>query len=329
MLQRPLAGLGEVAHRVDLWPIVERLGGLEAARVAPPADWWRAGLPASVHPHRAADAPRVVAGDDAWPPALVGLPFGPVALHHRGNLARLRAPAVAIVGARACTGYGRAWASRLAQAVAEAGGVVVSGLARGIDAAAHAGAGGATVAVLGQGLDAPLPAWQARLADQILARGGLLLSEYAPRTPPDAWTFPVRNRVVAGLARAVVVVEAGHRSGARNTARHALTAGREVLAVPGPLGAEASAGCLDLLEEGATMVRGPATVLAAAGLQAPPEAAPTGPDAALLQACRGGATPEALAGLLGEPLGAILARLGALQAAGRVRREPGQRYVSA
>jgi DNA processing protein len=192
---------------------------------------------------------------------LVGLPRAPAALWAEGNLTLLRQPAVAVVGARRCTAWGRAWASRIGEAVAAAGGVVVSGLAAGIDAEGHVAANGHTIAVLGQGLDARMPAWQARLRERILDSGALVLSEFAPGIPAAAWTFPTRNRIIAGLARAVVVVEAAQRSGTKNTARHALEYGRDVLVVPGSPESETSAGCLDLIEEGATLVRGPETVI--------------------------------------------------------------------
>lgn len=197
-----------------------------------------------------------------WPAALVGLPGAPVALAWEGNLALLSEPGVAIVGTRRCTSTGRAMAREYAAAVAAAGGVVVSGLAAGIDAEAHLAAAGRTIAVLGQGLAAPMPAWQAEVRRRVLREGGLVLSEYAPDMHADVWTFPQRNRVIAGLSRGVVVVEAGHRSGAKNTAHHAMEYGREVAAVPGWPSLPSFAGCLDLVEEGCGVVRGPASVVA-------------------------------------------------------------------
>lgn len=198
----------------------------------------------------------------AWPLALAGLPGAPIALSWEGNLSLLEFPGVAIVGTRRCTSTGRALAREYAAAVVAAGGVVVSGLAAGIDTEAHLAADGRTIAVLGQGLASPMPAWQAEVRRRVLGEGGLVLSEYAPEMHADVWTFPQRNRIIAGLARGVVVVEAGHRSGAKNTAHHAMEFGREVAAVPGWPSLPSFAGCLDLVEEGCAVVRGPATVVA-------------------------------------------------------------------
>lgn len=208
------------------------------------------------------EGPWLRSDEPNWPPALVGLPGGAVALCAQGNLALLERPAVALVGTRHCTSVGRALAREYAQAVAGAGGVVVSGLAAGIDTEAHIAAKGATIAVLGQGLWAPMPGWQADIRRQVLAAGGLLLSEYPLDHPAGTWTFPRRNRIIAGLARAVVVIEAGHRSGAKNTAHHAIALGRELAVVPALPGIPSFAGCLDLLEVGAAIVRGPDTVVA-------------------------------------------------------------------
>lgn len=203
----------------------------------------------------------LVADQPTWPTALVGLPGGPVALSLEGNVELLRAPAVALVGTRHPTGTGRALARAYAAAVAEAGGVVVSGLAAGIDTEAHLGARGRTIAVLGQGLAVPMSAWQAEVRRRVLTEGGLVVSEFPPNLPADRWTFPRRNRVIAGLAAAVVVVEAGHRSGAKITAHLGAEYGREVVVVPGLPTLPSFAGCLDLLEEGAGIVRSAESVV--------------------------------------------------------------------
>lgn len=320
------AGLGEVCARLDGWALVAALGGLEAAAGAPPEAWWAAGLPRGVDPHGLPDgSPPLTVADPRWPSAL-NVPYGPFRLYAHGRLDPLDAPAVAIVGSRECTSYGRGWARRLAEGVRAAGGVVVSGLARGIDAEAHEAAGGATIAVLGSGLGHPLPGWQARLARRVVDGGGLLLSEFDPARAPDTWTFPVRNRIVAGLARVVVVVEAGHRSGAKNTVSHALRIGREVLVVPGPLEAEASAGCLDLLEEGASMVRSVDTVLRAAGLSSKTAPPPSSGDP-LLEHLVVPRTVDELIARTGCPAREVLERLGALQLQGRLARHPGGRHA--
>jgi DNA processing protein len=258
----------EFAPRLDLWPVLRAVGDPALAEAG---RWRAAGLPPGavekVLGRRWPGVP-LHPGLPAWPVGLASLPRGPVALLAEGNLALLQAPAVAIIGSRVCTSYGRTQARRLAEAVVAAGGVVVSGMAAGIDAEAHFAAGGRTIGVLGQGLEAPMAVWQGKMRREVLDRGGLLVSEFPPAMTGERWTFPVRNRVIAALARVVVVVEAGESSGTRITVDHALRFGREILAVPGPLDAPASVGCLQLLAEGATVVQGSHTVLSAAGLAA-------------------------------------------------------------
>jgi DNA processing protein len=189
-----------------------------------------------------------------------------------GDAAVLRAPAVAIVGARAASVYGTGVARRLASDLARSGLVVVSGLARGIDAAAHEGAleaGGSTVAVQACGPDRVYPAAHRALAARIAAQGAVI-TELPPGTPPRPAHFPLRNRLIAGLARALVVVEARLRSGSLVSARHALDQGIDVLAVPGPVNAPTSAGPNQLLRDGATPALDAADVLAALGFAAEP-----------------------------------------------------------
>jgi DNA processing protein len=204
------------------------------------------------------------ADSPSWPSSLRNLPGAPVALSWQGNLSLLGAEAVAVVGTRRCTATGRRLARELSAAVAGAGAVVVSGMAAGIDTEAHLAAGGRTIAVLGQGLAAGMAGWQERIRERILAAGGLVLSEYAPVQNADVYTFPRRNRIIAGLAFATVVVEAGHRSGAKITAHNAADYGRRVLAVPGPPDCASFAGCLDLIEEGAEVYRGVRSLLVGA-----------------------------------------------------------------
>jgi DNA processing protein len=181
----------------------------------------------------------------------------------------LARPAVAIVGARACSSYGAQVARMLGRELAAADLVVVSGMARGIDGHAHRGAlegGGTTVAVLGCGIDRDYPAAHAQLARQI-AEAGLVVSEYAPGVEPAPWRFPARNRIIAGLAHATVVVEARERSGALITADFALEEGREVLACPGEITSALSAGTNALLRLGATPVTCAEDVLELFGLE--------------------------------------------------------------
>lgn len=175
----------------------------------------------------------------------------------------LGAPAIAVVGARACSAYGSQVARMLGRELGSAGLVVVSGMARGTDGEAHRGAleaGGRTVAVLGCGIDRDYPAAHASLARSI-AESGLIVSEYAPGVEPAPWRFPARNRIIAGLTQATVVVEARERSGALITADLALEEGREVFAVPGEITSGLSAGTNALLKLGATPVTSVADVL--------------------------------------------------------------------
>ncbi len=340
-LESPWPGLAVASPRRDLWPILHALarvapggaGGADIGRLREAGmsvpDVLRAAGVATWHVRRPG-VRFIHVGQPEWPAALTDLPFGPVALSVEGNIALLAEPTVAVVGARACTPYGREWAARIATAVVSAGAVVVSGLAAGIDMAAHNAAGGATIAVLGQGIDAPMPAWQRRVRDTLLAKGGCVVSELPPDGRATPFTFPIRNRIIAGLASAVAVIEAGERSGARNTASHALRYGREVLALPGPLGASASFGCLDLIEQGATVIRGAHTVIEVAGLvpKAGPETEVPVGEAGILRFIATAATPEDLAARTGLPYAEVMAHLGLLELTGRAIRLPGRRYLA-
>jgi DNA processing protein len=212
-----------------------------------------------------------------FPPLLRAIHDPPPGLFLRGGAepVLLSRPAVAIVGARACSGYGSSVARGLGRELASAGLVVVSGLARGIDAEAHRGAlevDGTTVAVLGCGIDRDYPAAHAELARRV-SETGLIVSEYAPGVEPAPWRFPARNRLVAGLCAATVVVEARERSGALITADLALEEGREVFAVPGEITSSLSAGTNALLKLGAGPLTGAGDILASFGIE--PEAGPT------------------------------------------------------
>jgi DNA processing protein len=223
---------------------------------APESARWRAHLRAfDAHAYERRLAERGYRFTSDLPPLLRSIHDPPVGLFVRGDapLDLLTRPAVAIVGARACSGYGASVARSLAREAAAAGLVVISGLARGIDGEAHRGAldaGGVTVAVLGCGVDRDYPAAHADLARRI-AETGLIVSEYAPGVEPAPWRFPARNRIVAGLAGATVVVEARERSGALITADLALEEGRDVFAVPGEITSALSAGTNGLLKLGA------------------------------------------------------------------------------
>lgn len=225
----------------------------------------------------------IARSDPSFPQRLRAIHDPPPGLFVRGaaEMPLLDRCVVAIVGARACSSYGNEVASTLAREVARAGAIVVSGLARGIDAAAHRGAleTGSTVAVLGCGIDRDYPRAHASLASEIAATG-LIVSEYAPGVEPAPWRFPARNRIVAGLADATIVVEARERSGALITADLALDEGREVLAVPGEITSQLSKGTNHLLRLGAVPVTCVGDVLAVLGLD--PELQPAGTAAATL-----------------------------------------------
>ena len=213
---------------------------------------------------------RLRRGDPGYPPLLAAIPDPPSVLWLRGaaEVELLARPAVAVVGARACSSYGRSVARMLGRDLAAAGLVVVSGLARGIDAEAHRGAldaRGATVAVLGCGIDRDYPAAHRELAARI-AGTGLIVSEYEVGVEPAPWRFPARNRIIAGLCAATVVVEARERSGALITADFALEDGREVMVVPGEITSTVSVGSNALLRLGATPVTAAADVLEAYGI---------------------------------------------------------------
>lgn len=198
-----------------------------------------------------------LAAGAAWSERFVHVADAPRWLFREGPL---EGSMVAIVGTRACTEYGRRTAAALAAAAVEKGWTVVSGLARGIDAAAHRGAlegGGTTVAVLGSGPDVPYPRNHGRLRTEITASGGAVVTEYAPGAPPLPWRFPPRNRIISGLSEAVIVVESGERGGSLSTAARAVAQARPLFAVPGDVDRVASVGCNRLIRDGAIPVLGP------------------------------------------------------------------------
>jgi DNA processing protein len=268
--------------------------------------------------------------DRGFPALLRAIHDPPPGLFLRGEeeTTLLARPAVAIVGARACSAYGRQIARSLGRELAAAGLVVVSGLARGVDAEAHRGAleaSGATVAVLGCGIDRDYPAANRELARQVAATG-LVVSEYAPGVEPAPWRFPARNRIVAGLCAATVVVEARERSGALITADFALEEGREVFAVPGEITSALSAGSNALLRLGATPLTGAQDVLESFGLAVPqPPALTLSPaTAAVLDHVRQGAAgADELARATGMDAGELAAVLTELELEGAVGEEEG------
>jgi DNA processing protein len=285
-------------------------------------------------------------GDPSYPHLLARAPAPPPVLWVEGHPEVLSWTAVAVVGSRAATQLGLQMAERIAAGLACRGVVVVSGCARGIDAAAHRAAlaaGGTTVAVLAGGLDVAAPPSNRRLAKEI-ARDGCLVSEQPAGVAPVPYLFPLRNRIIAGLARVTVVIEASERSGALITARLALEAGREVMAVPGHPLLHNAGGVNGLLRDGARPALSVDDVIdELTKLPPEPELAAWVPEAAtvvgtalepetplgrrLLAAL--GETPqpaEVLAAKVRAPLPAVLAELTELEILGIVRTHPGQRF---
>jgi DNA processing protein len=268
--------------------------------------------------------------DEAAPPALFA----------RGDMAALDPIGVGVVGCRAATEYGLDVAGDIAAAVARAGGCVISGLARGIDAAAHAGAlegGGATIAVLGCGVDVYYPQQNMKLQDRIAA-AGLLLSEFLPGEGPRTYTFPHRNRIIAALSSAVVVVEAGLKSGANRTAEHAMGMHVPTYGVPNAIDRPNMEGILALYRDGVEPFTGTADLLVSVGLAplgsgAHVKAAPEAPTPAGLHGRVWAALTQesthvdAIAAAAGVDAGQVLAALLELELDGRVRQLPGARFT--
>jgi DNA processing protein len=269
--------------------------------------------------------------DSEFPGRLRSIHDPPPGLFVRGRapLELLGRPSVAVVGARACSDYGAHVARMFAAELAVAGVVVVSGLARGVDGWGHRGAlgaGGATVAVLGCGIDRDYPRAHSALAARI-CETGLIVSEYPPGVAPAPWRFPARNRIVAGLALAAVVVEARERSGALITADLALEEGREVLAVPGPITSSLSAGANALLRVGATPATAATDVLAALGIEPPgtepPPTVSKGAQAVLAALDAGATTADEIGRAATLDPAAAAAALMELELAGLVREAAG------
>ena len=278
---RLLAEHGSAHAALQVLPEIARVAGVEGYAICP-VEVARAEMRAG----RACGARLLLWGGPDYPVALMDLPDAPPILWAKGDPGLMQRPMVAMVGARNASSLGLRMARRLAEGLGAGGQVVVSGLARGIDAAAHEAAlASGTVAVMAGGVDVIYPEENAELAAQIAAKG-CLVSEHPPGLQPQTRHFPLRNRIISGLSRAVVVVEAASRSGSLITAKDALDQGREVMAVPGhPFDARA-AGCNMLLRDGATLVRHAGDVAEALGLatpavpEAPEPAAPLpGPDA--------------------------------------------------
>ena len=282
----------------------------------------------------------VALGDSRYPQVLLDSPDPPLLFYVRGRIALLERPAIAIVGSRNATPQGLDNARAFAAHLGGAGWVVVSGLALGIDGAAHEGAlasGGGTIAVVGTGLDVVYPVRHRTLAQKI-ASDGLLVSEFAVGTPALAENFPIRNRIIAGLARGTLVVEAAVQSGSLITARLALEAGRDVFAIPGSIHSPQSRGCHALIKQGAKLVDSANDIVdELAPLAGVPRMASTAPAPAQARAPAAkdpvldalGFDPIGLDELIartGQSAAELSARLLDFELQGRVARLPGQRF---
>jgi DNA processing protein len=269
-----------------------------------------------------------------YPAWLRMVPDPPPVLWVRGGLSVLELTSVAIVGSRSASQYARQVARTLAAGLAEAGLVVTSGMARGVDGAAHEAtlaAGGRTIAVLGTGIDIVYPVEHAALAERIAA-SGLLVSELPPGSPPYPGHFPRRNRIISGLSRAVVVVEASEKSGSLITARMALEQGREVMAVPGSVLYGRNRGAHALIKDGAMPVESAADILEALGLDRKAlrrgAAGPDGPlESALYDAGALGLDIEELGIATEREAATLAADLTQLELDGKAERLAGGRYV--
>ena len=321
--QRRVPGLAELAAllRDAPAPVASQLSGLRARAARLLDRGTSAGVRALPWTHA------------AYPRQLAAIDDPPAVLWVRGDPARLSAPAVAIVGSRTGSPYACAVAERLAAGLAEGGVAVISGLARGVDAAAHRGAlsaGGPTVAVLGSGVDVVYPPEHASLAEEIVAHG-VVASELGPGAPPLPYHFPRRNRILSGLSRAVVVVEATERSGSLITARLAAEQGREVMAVPGNVLSGRSRGAHRLIRDGARIVETAGDILEELGLLAltgGDEEPPTEADPVLARMDPGDPCDvERLAQQSGLALPALLTHLTELELQGRVARIGAGRFV--
>ncbi|HSP13244.1 MAG TPA: DNA-processing protein DprA [Thermoanaerobaculia bacterium] len=277
----------------------------------------------------------IVLGDPDYPPLLREIIDPPLALHALGDRSLLQRMAVAVVGSRRASPYGVNAAQHLTRQLVSAGLVIVSGLARGIDAAAHdaaLSASGKTIAVLGTGIDVVYPRSNAKLF-RAIESDGLIVSEFRPGTPPLAENFPMRNRVISGLCAGTIIVEATSRSGSLITARMAAEQGREVFAVPGSIFSKGTEGTHRLIQYGAKLVHDADDVFDELPgdfkRTAESAAQPDSPLREVLSALtkEEGTHIDALASRLSRPSGAIAESLLQLELGGWIRALPGSRYV--
>jgi DNA processing protein len=319
------------------WREVPGLGPNVASRLAAAGE---IDIEAEIEHCQAHDIGFLVDYQDGYPRLLKEIADPPSVLFHSGQLCPADSIAVAIVGTRHATRYGRRQAERLAGELARAGVTIVSGLARGIDSHAHRGAlaaGGRTIAVLGSGLLNLYPRENKELAAAIKDHGAIL-SEFPPRSPPLKGHFPRRNRLITGLTLGVIIVEAGQRSGALISARLAAEQGRDVFAVPGPVDSRASRGCHQLLRDGAILVEtaddvfehlGPLVAPTTSGdgqvVRRPSELTLNDQEKTVLAAIDGGPTPiDQIVDTSGLPVHRVLATISVLEMRRLVRRVSGQ-----
>jgi DNA processing protein len=276
----------------------------------------------------------IALGDDRYPRSLLESPDPPVLFYAQGRFELLHANCIAVVGSRNPTPQGLSNANAFSTHLSEAGSTIVSGMALGVDAAAHAGGldgAGSTIAVVGTGLDRVYPRRNSNLAHRI-ADNGLIISEYAIGMPPLAANFPLRNRIIAGLARGTLVIEAALPSGSLITARLANEAGRDVFAIPGSIHSPLARGCHALIKQGAKLVETAQDILDElrwAGAPAPmqPEAEDSSSSDALLSALGfDPVTLDALAARTGLPISELSIRLLDLELGGQIDRLPGQLF---
>lgn len=284
--------------------------------------------------------------DPEYPPLLREIPDRPATLHYRGNPHLIEqlstTPSIAIVGTRNPSDYGTRWTKRISQTLAQSGFTILSGLADGIDAIAHQACldvQGSTIAVLGTGVDQVYPASNRQLYRDVI-RQGLLLSEYPAGTKPDRSHFPQRNRIVAGLSRAVLVMEAGERSGALITAQLANDYGRDIYALAGSLDNPQSEGCINLIAQGAQIIPKPEKLLTLLGgipqMDAAPQTAPQidlaslppelQPLATAIVELQNSAPLDLIVQTTGLPIALVSSGLLQLELMGIVQQDPGMRY---
>ncbi len=332
-----LAAFGSAPAVIDASSAQRRgiIGAAAAPLDSPPAELADRLAAAQAWRHAGNDRHVLAIGDAAYPPLLLQTADPPLLLYVQGQVGVLSAPAIAIVGSRNPTPQGADNARSFARFLSDAGQVVVSGLAAGIDGAAHEGAmagRAGTVAVVGTGLDRVYPARHRELAHRIV-RSGAVISEFPPGMPPLPENFPQRNRIIAGMTRGTLVVEAALQSGSLITARLATEAGREVFAVPGSIHAPQARGCHALIKQGAKLVESGADILEELqpGSRAATPAAATLfdeplPDPVLDALGHDPVTLDAIGARTGWSAAELAARLLDLELEGRVARLPGGLY---